>query len=322
MVVPLLDEEENVAGIVERFDVIRQMYPEYDFELVAVDDGSTDGTLEALRRHITNRADGTIVVLSRNFGSHAAITAGLSTLSGDCAIVVGGDLQEPADLVGRLLAEWESGYDVVWGVRDQRVDQRAVGRVLSSWFTKLFTHISDLDNYPTEGPSGVLCSRQVVDVVIDMKERNRNVLGLMAWSGFRQCSIQYRQRARAAGESKWSTKKRLKLAIDSFAQFSFAPVRAMTYSGLVIASLGFLYALFLVGRRVFSAPPLEGWTTVVVLVLILGGMQLVMLGVLGEYLWRGVDEARARPLYVIRETVRSGAISESAAGDDELRGGS
>ena len=324
IVVPVLDEADNISAMMRRFDEILAANRDYRFEFVVVDDGSTDQTLELLRKHAESRSDLAVVVLSRNFGSHAAISAGLAEAAGDCAIVIGGDLQEPPELVGTLLQEWEIGYDVVWGVREQRVGQRFFGRFLSGTFTKLLTRLSDLDNYPAEGPSGVLCSRQVIDVVLRLPERNRNVLGLMAWSGFRQGRVQYRQQERAAGETKWSRPKKLKLAVDSFVQFSFLPVRLMTYSGLAIAALGFIYAIFLIVRRVFAETGVEGWTTVVVLVLIVGGVQLVMLGVLGEYLWRAVDEARGRPLYVVRETVRPlpGAIPSGQAalqreGDDD-----
>jgi dolichol-phosphate mannosyltransferase len=181
--------------------------------------------------------------------------------------------------------------------------------VLGSWssraFSKLFNRYSDLKSYPAEGPSGVLCSRAVIDVVNAMPERHRNVLGLIAWSGFGQTTIRYDQLARQAGESKWTTKKLLKLAIDSFVQFSFAPIRFMTWVGSVIAALGFLYGFVLVVAALLGNQPPTGWTTVMVVILILGGFQLLMLGVLGEYLWRAADESRQRPLFIVRRVTGS-----------------
>jgi dolichol-phosphate mannosyltransferase len=252
------------------------------------------------------------------------VSAGLRYATGDCAIVLGADLQEPPGLVTEMLERWvgapgpagddhgdaggyeeAGGYDIVWGVRAERARVSVLGGLFSRAFSKLFHRYSDLKAYPAEGPSGVLCSRAVIDVVNAMPERHRNVLGLIAWSGFRQTTIEYAQLARAAGETKWTTSKLVKLAIDSFVQFSFAPIRFMTWVGSAIAGAGFLYGLVLVAAALLGNDPPTGWTTVMVVILILGGFQLLMLGVLGEYLWRAADESRQRPLFIVRRVTGS-----------------
>jgi len=319
LLVPVLDEAQNVGALLSRFDEIAALHADHRFELVIIDDGSTDGTADLLRPHAQARDDVRLVVLSRNFGSHYAISAGLEICGGDCAIVIGGDMQEPIELVGSFLERWKAGYDVVWGLRERRArDQSLGGRAFSTVFSRLFVRFSEIETYPAEGPSGFLCSRAVIDVVVKLPEQNRNVLGLVAWSGFDQCRVSYRQSGRASGQSKWTFSKLLKLAVDSFVQFSFFPIRFMTYLGFTIASIGFVYAIVVGARRIFvSDVATEGWTTVMVAVLILGGLQLVMLGVLGEYLWRTTAEARRRPLFVVREVVGSGPVPAMRSGTDE-----
>lgn len=314
VVVPLLNEEENVPALLDRFDEIADVNPDYAFEFVIVDDGSTDSTLEQLRKGCLERDDVVLVVLSRNFGSHYAISAGLAEASGDDVLVLGGDLQEPVDLVGRLLEKRREGCDVVWAVREQRANRSRVARGLSALFTRLLTRYSDLGSYPEEGPSRFACSRDVAEIVTKLPERNRNVLGLVAWVGFQQCTISFQIGSRQAGSSKWGTARKVKMAIDSFVEFSFAPIRFMSYAGLVVALLGFAYAVLISIRRLFYDVPFAGWTTVVVVILVLGGFQLMVLGVLGEYLWRTADESRRRPLYIVRETVRFTAAGEPPEG--------
>jgi polyisoprenyl-phosphate glycosyltransferase len=319
VVVPVLDEAPTVAALVDRFDEIRDLAPEYRFEFVVVDDGSTDGTVDLMAAHAETRDDLRVIVLSRNFGSHYAISAGLAEARGRCVIVIGADLQEPPELIRELLDAWRDGSDIVWGVRRTRAGQRRVGRLVSNLFARLLHRFSELKTYPVSGPSVFLITDQVSEVIQSMEDRHRNVLGLIAWSGFTQSEVLFDQRPRASGRSKWSRSSKLKLAVDSFVAFSFAPVRFMSYSGLVIALAGFVYAGVLLVRRLVVGPVVEGWTTVVVVVLVIGGFQLLMLGVLGEYVWRNADEARRRPLYVVRERLpraaRSSEPSEQAPSD-------
>lgn len=311
IVYPVLNEFENASALADRMRLIMRENTAYDFEFIVVDDGSTDGTIRALQGFVGADVRLRTTVLSRNFGSHAALSAGITCCAGDAAILLGADLQEPPTLVTDFLAAWSGGLDVVWGVRRRRNVDSVSGRIASMLFSRIFTKYSDLDNYPAQGPSGALCDRSVLDAVLALPERNRNLYGLIAWVGFRQGQVEFDQNARAGGQSKWTTRKLIKLALDSLVQFSSAPIRLMSYIGVAFASVGFLYALFLAGRAAFIQRGPEGWTTVIVAVLLIGGVQLLMLGVLGEYLWRGVEETRQRALYVVDH--RRGTAAESSA---------
>lgn len=308
IVVPVLNEEENIPALMERFDDIKAADTGIDFELVVVDDGSTDETSALLTAEAPSRPELSVVTFSRNFGSHYAITAGLAHAGGDAIIVIGGDLQEPLHLVTEFIEKWSEGYDVVWGIRRQRVDTSRSARWASAAFAGLLTRLSDIPNYPPEGPSGFLCTADVARALQQFPERNRNVAGLIAWLGFEQTRITFDIDERRAGSTKWSPRQKVKMAVDSFVEFSFAPIRFMTYLGGAVAFLGFAYAVLLVVRRLFWAEPVVGWTSVIVVVLILGGLQLIMLGVLGEYLWRTADESRRRPVYIVRSV--SGPASD------------
>lgn len=304
LVVPALDEAANVPGLLIRLEQCRRANPAFSFELVLVDDGSQDGTADALLAVAGPASAVRVVQLSRTFGSHAAISAGLQECAGDCAIVLGADAQEPIELVGQFLAEWQRGHEVVWGVRRSRAGRSWVNELPSKAFSALFSRYAGLDEYPAEGPSGVLVDRCVIDEVNDLKERNRNVLALIAWVGHRQTTVGYDQLPRQHGTSRWTTAKMIKLAVDSLIQFSSMPLRLCTFLGLLTALAGLAYASALVVRSWMGVPTPSGWPTLLVVVLVLGGMQLTVMGVMGEYLWRAVEEVRQRPLYVVR-SVRS-----------------
>lgn len=314
IVVPALDEYDSVPAVLDRMVDLGRLHPAYDFELVLVDDGSSDGTAE---RTIADAPPGvrvTVVQLSRSFGSHQAITAGLRRTTGACAIVLGADMQEPAELIAEFLANWEQGSDVVWGVRRNRVRSWR-SEIPSRVFSYLFTRYADLANYPPEGPSGMLADRAVLDELNRLEESNRNVMALVAWLGFRQTRVLYDQLPRRHGGSRWTRRKMVKLAVDSLVQFSSMPLRACTFTGLGVAALGMLYASVLVVRSLLGVDTPAGWPTILVVVLVLGGIQLMVIGVMGEYLWRAVEETRRRPLYVVRGVSHSPRVT--GPGDQE-----
>jgi dolichol-phosphate mannosyltransferase len=306
VVVPALDESANVPGLLSRYAALAATHDRYAFELVVVDDGSVDGTADLVLDLAPAEARITVVRLARSFGSHYAISAGLARCHGDAAIVLGADLQEPPSLVAEFLAGWESGSDVVWGVRRSRNARSALQELVSRSFSTLFTRYADLANYPPEGPSGVLLARCVIDEVGKLPERNRNVLALIAWLGFTQTRVSYDQLARANGASRWTRRKMIQLAIDSLVQFSSMPLRLCSLIGVTVAAAGLLYAVVLVVRAIAHVATPSGWPTVLVALLLLGGTQLTLIGVIGEYLWRAVEETRQRPLYVVRDVRVSG----------------
>ena len=304
LVIPMYNEEENIPRLIDRFDELVNLNPEAELELVAVDDGSIDTTVPTLLKTVGVDHRYTIVELARNFGSHQAVSAGLDHSTGDCAIVLGADLQEPVDLPARFLNEWRAGFDVVWGIRQTRA-KKGIGTLFSKLFSTLFHRYSEIKTYPVEGPSGVLVSREVLHQLRSLPERNRNVYGLIAWLGFPSTEVRYEQAPRVAGTSKWNRRKLVRLAVDSFVEFSSAPLKAATIIGASIAAIGFIYAVVLALRSIMVGTAPEGWTTVTVLLLVLGGVQLLMLGIVGEYLWRTTDEARRRPVYVVRSVRKS-----------------
>jgi polyisoprenyl-phosphate glycosyltransferase len=300
LVIPAFNEAENVLGLVQLVRQITAAHPDHRFEMVLVDDGSTDGTPGLL----VTALDGSgvtarVVTLSRNFGSHAAITAGFRAARGDCALTLSADLQEPLEVIGRFLRTWEAGHDVVWGVRSTRSVPTGLGNALSRAFSRWFHRWSTIPTYPAEGPSIVLVSRAVLDVINPMPEVNRNIFGLVAWAGFDQATVGFEQLARPAGRSKWTNAKKIKLVVDSFVEFSQAPARVAGYLGAVMCVIASLVALVGV---IVAALPAEGagFWFVGAGVLLTGGLNLGFLSVMGEYVWRAGDDARQRPIYVVR----------------------
>jgi dolichol-phosphate mannosyltransferase len=308
IVIPALNEVDNVPAVLERMVELGSTFPAYDFELVLVDDGSSDGTAERTIADAPLELPVTVVQLSRSFGSHQAITAGLRRTTGECAIVLGADIQEPPELIADFLSNWEQGSDVVWGVRRTRVRSWR-SELPSKVFSYLFTRYADLADYPPEGPSGMLIDRAVLDELNRLEESNRNVMALVAWLGFHQTRVLYDQLPRQHGESRWTRRKMVKLAVDSLVQFSSMPLRACTFSGLAVAAMGLVYATILVVRSLLGVTTPSGWPTILVVVLVLGGIQLTVIGVMGEYVWRAVEETRRRPLYVVRGVTQSRRVA-------------
>lgn len=316
IVVPALNERDNVPALLARMVELGEVHPAYGFELVLVDDGSADDTADRAIDEAPPGVPVTVVQLSRSFGSHQAITAGLRRASGACAIVLGADIQEPPELIAEFLRNWEHGSDVVWGVRRTRVRSWR-SELPSKLFSYLFTRYADLADYPPEGPSGMLVDRAVLDELNRLEESNRNVMALVAWLGFHQTRVLYDQLPRQHGETRWTRRKMVKLAVDSLVQFSSMPLRACTFTGLGVAAAGLVYAAAIMVRSMLGVATPSGWPTVLVVVLVLGGIQLMVIGVMGEYLWRAVEETRRRPLYVVRGVTHSRQVA--GTGDREFR---
>jgi dolichol-phosphate mannosyltransferase len=235
---------------------------------------------------------------SRNFGSHKAFTAGLENASGDAAVILAADLQDPPECVPAMLEKWRAGAKIVWAVRGAREGESGFNKLAARVYYFLMRRYA-VSEMPETGSDFLLMDRVVLDAIKASPERNTSLLALIQWMGFEQASITYTKQARTAGVSKWTLSKRIKLAVDSFVSFSYAPIRLMSLMGFVSAALGFVYAFFLIVRRIFYSAPIEGWTSIICVVLVLSGVQLIMLGVLGEYLWRALDEARNRPRFII-----------------------
>jgi polyisoprenyl-phosphate glycosyltransferase len=302
IVVPVHNEKDNLARFHEEVSAVMRALGDYDWEFVFVDDGSTDGSFEILTtlRDLDERV--TALRFPRNFGSHVAIAAGIDYSKGDAAVIMAADLQDPPSLIKDFVARWREGFDVVWGARSGRDDGRMRAWAMNRFYS-VVRRIA-IPNYP-RGGTGSFCliTKPVMDAFRQMNERNRLTFGLIAWAGFRETQVPYHRPRRLVGASSWTIGKMLKAAIDTFVSFSFLPIRAISYFGLLVSLLSFLFGFYVLISKMFFGTRVEGWTSVMLAVLLLGGVQLVMVGVLGEYLWRALDEARARPLYIIERTL-------------------
>jgi len=302
IVVPVFNERDNLRGFHGAVNAVLTAIGDYDWEFVFVDDGSRDGSFEVLKE--LGAADARVRALRfpRNFGSHVAIAAGIDYCKGDAAVIMAADLQDPPELVRDFVGRWRDGFDVVWGARTGRDDGR-----LRSWGMSLFYRLVRRFAIPTypKGGTGSFCliSKPVIEAFRECTERNRLTFGLIAWGGFKETAVPYHRPRRLVGSSSWTLGKMVKSAIDTFVSFSFLPIRAISFLGLVVSGLSFLFGFYVIVNKLWFGTRVEGWTSVMLAVLVLGGVQLVMIGVLGEYLWRILDEARGRPLYIIERTL-------------------
>ncbi len=319
LVVPMYNEEETVSTFYRRAVAALEQIA-VPFEIVVVDDGSTDGTFERLRALAEGDSRVKVVRFSRNFGHQTAVTAGLHYAKGAAVAVIDGDLQDPPEFVPRLFEKWREGFEVVYAVRRSRKES-VLKRAAYRLFYRLLRRLSYVD-IPLDSGDFAIMDRRVVDELNKMPERNRFVRGIRAWVGFRQTGIEYDREPRFAGESKYPLGKLVKLAYDGLVSYSFVPLRMVTHLGFVISGSAFALILYLLTLRlVYGERLVTGWTSTVVVVLFLGGIQLLSLGILGEYVGRIFDEVKRRPLYVVRETVgfdRAEELSKTAAAELEI----
>ncbi len=301
VVTPCFNEAANLPVLYERLKGVLGTL-EVDWEWVVVDDHSRDGSFEtfaALARQ-DPRLRG--VRVSRNVGSHLALLCGLRHATGDCAVAMAADLQDTPETLGELFAQWKSGAQVVWAVRSARQGESLSTRVFSRMYWGLLGRISGLESVPAQGADFFLVDRRVVEALRQFHETNVSLVALITWMGFRQTRITYEKQARLHGSSGWTLAKKVKLLVDSITAFTYAPLRLMVYLGCVVAVLGTLYAGHIVVNA-YSGDPVQGWSSLMVVVLLLSGAQMLMLGVLGEYLWRALDETRHRPRFLIEDLV-------------------
>lgn len=301
-VIPAFNEAQNLPVLYERIAAIDWAGRGFDIEIIVVDDHSTDETparLSALRARDPRLK---WLRFSRNFGSHVALAAGIEHASGDVISLLAADLQDPPETVPALLDRWQAGGLVVWAAREKVEGGTFANRLFSRLYYRLMRWFA-LPEMPKDGADFLIIDRRVADALRQTRERNTSILALIQWLGFAQEFVPYTKQSRASGRSKWTFSKKLKLAIDSLAGFSYAPIRLMSAMGVCIALLGLLYAAVLFVLRFVYLKPVEGWTSLICVVLVTSGIQLLMLGVLGEYLWRNFDETRSRPRYIIESRI-------------------
>jgi glycosyltransferase involved in cell wall biosynthesis len=304
LIVPVFNEEDSIDIFLNAVE------PFLDgaglrFEIVFVNDGSRDETLARLLDRSAHDRRLRVVNLSRNFGKEAALTAGIDHAQGDVLIPMDIDLQDPPDLIGRFIERWREGYDIVYGVRSARHTDTAAKRLSAGWFYWAFNSMS-----PVRIPANVgdfrLVDRRAVEVLRQLPERNRFMKGLFAWVGFNAVGVPYERPARAAGSSKFNLWRLWNFALDGVVSFSTVPLRASFYAGLVIAGIAVLYALFIIGRVLLFGIDTPGYASLIIVVLLMGAIQLVSVGIIGEYLGRLFLEVKGRPIYVVEGVYQEG----------------
>jgi len=299
IIIPTYNEKGNLHLLYSRLINVCKIITNYKFEVVFVDDCSSDGTYNVLQELAAKDERVQIIRFSRNCGSHAAVSAGLHFCRGDAAIMIAADLQDPPEIIPDLISKWEKGLMVVWGVRKNREGENFITRAFSRLFYFLMNHLTDIRQAST-GADIFLIDKKVIESFKQSPEKNTSVYMLIAWLGFSQTSIEYTKEERHSGKSKWGLSKQLKLFFDSLISFSYVPLRMMSLVGTIAALFGLSYGMA-VFFNALGGNPIQGWSSLMIVVLLLGGFQMVMMGMLGEYLWRTYDEARGRPRYVIEK---------------------
>jgi polyisoprenyl-phosphate glycosyltransferase len=291
---PVLNEEEILETFYER---VCAALEGYDFELVLTDDGSSDRTPELLSELAERDTRVKVVSLSRNFGYQAAVVAGLDHSSGDVVVTIDADLQDPPELIPELIREWSEGSDVVYAVRRERRGEGRVKLITARWFSRLFSRLADLE-IPKNAGDYRLLDRRAVDALLQMRERSRFMRGMTVWVGYRQSTVPYDRDPRHAGNTRYRWRTLFRISLDAISSFSHAPLQIATAFGFVVSALAFLGIPYVILNRLLGFY-VEGVSTLLFAILLLGGIQLITLGIIGEYLSRIYDEVKQRPLYVV-----------------------
>ena len=300
IIAPVYNELENLPILYDRVRQVMDSTGE-PWELILVDDGSTDGSTDLIRKLAEQDHRVRPVIFARNFGHQIAVTAGWDYSRGQAVTIIDADLQDPPEVILDLIEKWREGYEVVFAVRTEREGESWFKLFTASIFYRLIYRITDVD-IPLDAGDFRLLDRKVVNVLNQMRERHRFPRGMSAWVGFRQVGVPYRRAARLAGETKYPFRKMFRLALNAITGFSYFPLQVATYMGFISAGISILAIPIVIGLRLWGTQtPLVGQATTLIAVLFLGGVQLISLGILGEYIGRLYDEAKGRPLYIVRE---------------------
>jgi dolichol-phosphate mannosyltransferase len=300
IIAPIFNESGNIPELYRRLKDVMESSGE-TWEMIMVDDGSTDSSADLIRQYANEDARIKPVIFARNFGHQIAVTAGLDYSRGKAVVIIDSDLQDPPEVILDLIAKWKEGYEVVYAVRAEREGESWFKLFTASLFYRLITTITDV-KIPLDAGDFRLIDREVVNVLNQMRERHRFLRGMSSWVGFRQTGVPYRRAARQIGETKYPFRKMFRLAINAVTSFSYFPLQLATYIGFVAAGISILSIPIVIAIRLWGTEtPLLGQATTLIAVLFLGGAQLISLGILGEYIGRLYDEAKGRPLYIVRK---------------------
>jgi dolichol-phosphate mannosyltransferase len=299
IIAPVFNELQSLPELHRQVSEV-MTHTQESWELLLVDDGSTDGSSDLIRDLARQDPHIRPVIFARNFSHQIAVTAGLDYCRGEAAIIIDADLQDPPELMLQMIEKWKEGYEVVYAVRKEREGESWFKLATASLFYRLIYRITDVD-IPLDSGDFRLLDRKVINVLGKMRERHRFLRGMTSWVGFKQIGIPYRRSKRYAGETKYPFRKMLKLAINAITGFSYLPLQIATYIGFLSAGISLLFLPIVIFLRITGSQQFFGQATTLIAVLFLGGVQLISLGILGEYIGRLYDEAKGRPLYIVRE---------------------
>ena len=300
VLIPFYNEEEVLPQLYERLARVMDSMPEYDWEAMLVNDGSKDRSLVAAARMHEQDKRFHYIDLSRNFGKETAMMAGFDHVTGDCVVIMDSDLQHPPEVIPDMVAEWENGYDDIYGQRLTRGKEPWLRKVLSLQYYKLLQKSTNIPILENTGDFRLL-DRVCINALKSMRESNRYTKGMYCYVGFRKKGVPFKQEERAAGTTKWNFFKLFNLAVEGITSYTSAPLRMATVVGVVIALLALLYLVYVLIKAIAVGDPVAGYPTIIVSILFLGGLQLLFLGILGEYIGRIFTETKRRPVYFIRE---------------------
>lgn len=302
IVIPCFNEEEVIEETYQRLANVCDQLESFNFELIFIDDGSKDMTRQILKNLARKDTRVMIIGFARNFGHQIAVTAGIDSSHGDAVILIDADLQDPPELIQEMISKWLEGYEVVYGTRTGRLGESFFKIKTAKFFYRFLNRLTNID-IPADTGDFRLMSRNVVESLIAMPEQDRFIRGMVSWVGFRQVSLPYKRLERFAGSGKYSLKKMLGLALSGIFSFSTKPLQVSIALGFFSAILAVFGVIYAIGMRLFTDIWIEGWTAIVTAIFFLGGVQLICIGVLGEYIGRIYNEIKRRPLYVVEEYV-------------------
>ncbi|MGF9767784.1 glycosyltransferase family 2 protein [Bacillus albus] len=301
VVVPMYFEEEVAQECYNRLKSV-MLQNNINYEFVFVNDGSTDRTMEILSEIAANDYRTKIVNFARNFGHQIAVTAGISAAKGDAIVIIDADLQDPPEVIPELIAKWEEGYEVVYAKRKQRKGETWFKLLTAKYFYKFLNYMSDID-IPKDTGDFRIIDRKVADVFNQMTERNRFIRGMMSWVGYRQTYVEYERDERFAGETKYPLKKMIKFASDGIIAFSTKPLRIVMTLGLLSVLISIIVLLYTITVKIIGTGTQTGWASIMVAITFFSGIQLLGLGIVGQYIARIYDESKNRPIYIVKETI-------------------
>jgi len=302
VIVSMYNEEDSLKSFFTEIKKVLNSLTKYSYEIVCVDDGSTDKTFSLLNQYAKKDERIKVIKFSRNFGKEYGMMAGLKYCKGRAAIPIDVDLQDPPELIARFVEKWEDGYDMVYGIRKDRQSDTFLKRMTAKMFYKIY-NLMTRSPIPYNAGDYRLIDRKVINAILSLKENNIFMKGIFGWTGFKSVGIKYVRQKRVAGDSKWNYWKLWNFALDGITASTTLPLRIWSYLGTILATSGMAYALYIVIRTIIKGIDVPGYASLLVFILVLGGIQMIILGIIGEYIGRIFMEVKNRPLYIVEEKV-------------------